>query len=142
MARKSIGLLIGLLVLGAVVMTLQQVAAIFHPLPPGLEPMNPDHAEAFTEHLAAMPTAAAVVGFLSAIRGAACGAVAAGRTGRRPRALPGVVVALALAGSIVNWTSFAHPTWFVVGQLVAYPAVLFGVVKLLEAKLPRPAQPV
>ncbi len=38
---------------------------------------------------------------------------------------------LALLGSILNWISFSHPLWFVVGQLVAYPVALWTAVRLL-----------
>jgi len=32
---------------------------------------------------------------------------------------------------VVNWTSFPHPTWFIVGQLVGYPLALLAAVRLL-----------
>jgi hypothetical protein len=52
----------------------------------------------------------------------------------RKAVFAGVIFALAFAASINNWLSFSHPAWFVGGQLVGYPLVFFGVVRLLQRK--------
>ena len=137
MVRKIGAVVVGILTLGAVVMTLQQVAAQLHPLPEGLDPMDRSNAEAFAAHLETMPPAAWVVAFLSEIVGAFCGALVAGWIARDARrVVSGVIVGLALVGSIANWNSFAHPTWFIAGQIVLYPTVLFLALLLLEKRVP------
>lgn len=79
-----------------------------------------------------MPVTSWALAFSSELLGAFLGALTAGRLARHNQAaFAGGIVALALAGSINNWVSFSHPTWFIVGQLVAYPLVFFGVVRLL-----------
>ncbi|MDH3269756.1 MAG: hypothetical protein OEN56_00395 [Gemmatimonadota bacterium] len=132
MARKALAVVVGMLVVGVVVMILQQVAASIHPLPEGLDPMDPANADAFTAHLEGMPSAAWAAAFLSELIGAFLGAVAAGWiAGDRERVFSGVIVGLALLASVSNWVSFAHPTWFIGGQLVGYPVVLAAVWALL-----------
>ena len=127
MARKIGAFFAGLLVLGAVVMTLQQLASMIYPLPEGVNPMNVEDADAFATHLESMPTAAWALAFISEILGAFAGAVTAGRIApASARGLGGGIVGLALVGSAMNWAAFAHPIWFIVGQLVLYPVALVG----------------
>ena len=56
---------------------------------------------------------------------------------RRPWFAGGIVL-LALLGSLNNWRMFEHPTWFVAGQLIAYPLVFLGAVALLRSVPGRP----
>lgn len=137
MVRKIGAAFAGMLVLGAVVMTLQQVAGMIHPLPEGLDPMSPDDAEAFRTHLEAMPSSAWAIGFFSELLGAFAGGLTAAWIARdAARGLGGLIVGLALVGSAINWTSFYHPTWFVVGQLIGYPLVLMAVWTLMKQERP------
>ena len=125
MARNIGAFFAGLIVLGAVVMTLQQLSSWIHPLPEGLNPMDSGDAEAFATHLESMPASAWLLAFISEILGA--GAVTAGRLAPgAARGLGGGVVGLGLVGSAMNWAAFAHPMWFIVGQLVLYPVALMG----------------
>ncbi len=137
MARKIVALVAGVLVVGSVVLTLQQVSAALHPLPEGLDPMDPADAEAFTDHLETMPPSAWAMAFLSELVGAFFGGLAAGWIARdQARPFSGVVVALALVFSVLNWLGFAHPVWFVLGQLMGYPLVLMAVWWTLGAADP------
>ena len=89
-------------------------------------------ATAFAEYLADMPLASWVWVFGSEILGAFLGALAAGRIANSHRSwFAGGIVALAVAGSINTWVSFSHPTWFMVGQPIAYALVFLGVGRLL-----------
>ena len=121
----------GFVTLGMVVLALQSLSALVYPLPEGLNPMDPASADAFREHLEAMPPLAWAIGFGSELLGALAGAlVAAGIQRQHVRPLSGVIVGLAFAGSVMNWMSFYHPTWFIVGQVIGYPLVLLAVWRL------------
>ncbi|NNK64479.1 MAG: hypothetical protein HKO98_14875 [Gemmatimonadetes bacterium] len=102
-----------------------------HPIPEGLDPFDPDQADAFREHMAAMPALAWFIAFASELIGAFAGAFVAGRIALGSRWVCGVIVGAALLGSVANWMAFEHPTWFIVGQLAGYPLVLMGVWALL-----------
>lgn len=132
MLRKIGAVVAGLVVVGVVVMVLQQVSASMHPIPEGLDPFDPDQADAFREHMAGMPAAAWAVAFASELIGAFAGAFVAGKIAPSgARLLCGIVVGAALLGSVANWMTFEHPTWFILGQLVGYPLVLMGVWTLV-----------
>ena len=132
MGRKVGAVLAGVVVVGVVVMSLQWVGSLLYPLPEGLDPMDPADRGAFSDHLAGMPAASWALAFASELLGAFMGAWAAGRIAGAHRAwFAGGIVALALAASVLNWTSFSHPAWFIAGQLVGYPLILLAVARLL-----------
>ncbi|GMV05638.1 MAG: hypothetical protein AMXMBFR53_19150 [Gemmatimonadota bacterium] len=144
MGRKIGAALAGLVVLGSVVLAVQWVGTLLYPLPPGIDPMDPGAREALNEHLGAMPAVGWLLPLGSELLGAFLGAWVAGRlAGGRPHALVAVVVGLALVGSVNNWLSFTHPVWFMAGQLVGYPLVYLGTVRVLgrNARDPSPAAP-
>ena len=133
MVRNIGAVVAGILVVLVVVSVLQYGGLLLYPPPEGLDPFDPAAAEAFAEYLAGMPLASWALASCSEILGAFLGALAAGRIARHHNsAFAGGIVALAIAGSINNWLSFSHPTWFIVGQLVAYPLVFLGVVRFLK----------
>ena len=141
MVRNIGALVVGVLTLGLVVLTLQQVSTALHPLPEGLDPFAPEDAEAFAAHMEGMPTAAWVVAMLSEVLGAFLGALATGWIGRSAaRPLSSVIVGVALAGSVANWTAFTHPTWFIGAQLILYPGALMLVWLLIDQRPPAEAE--
>lgn len=131
MARNIGAVVAGLLVVGFVVAGLQLVSAALFPPPEGLDPWNPD-PELLAEFVANLPASAWLLVFGSELLGAFLGGLTAGRIARsRHAAFAGGIVGLAVVGSIINWVSFSHPTWFIVGQLIAYPIVFLAVSRLL-----------
>lgn len=141
MLRNIAAFVAGVVTLGLVVVTLQQISSALHPLPAGLDPLDPQNAEAFAAHLENMPAAAWVVAMFSEVIGALCGAVVAGFIGRSAaRPLSAAVVGLGIAGSLFNWTSFTHPIWFIIGQLVLYPAALVLAWSILAKRPPAEAE--
>ncbi len=132
MLRRMGAVLAGVVVVGAVVMLVQGAGSRLYPLPDGLDPTDPASRDAFAAYLKGMPTVSWALAFGSEPLGAFLGALTAARIGHdhRPE-LAAIVVVMALAGSAFNWVSFVHPTWFVAGQLVAYPLVLLAAVRLL-----------
>jgi len=133
MVRNIGAVVAGILVVGIVVGGLQYATSLLYPLPEGLDPFDPANAEALGEHMSRMPVSAWLLAFASEIVGVFLGALAAGTIARdRQAVFVGVLVVVGIAGSITNWVSFSHPMWFIIGQLVAYPLVFFGVVRLLR----------
>lgn len=133
MVRNIGAVMAGMLVVLVVVVALQSAGMLMYPPPDGFDPGDPDPA-AMAGYLEAMPLAMWLWVLSSEVIGAFLGAYAAGRiaTQRRPL-FAGIIVAVALAGSINNWVSFAHPAWFIVSQPIAYAAAFFVVVRLLPA---------
>lgn len=124
----------GVLVVGLIVLVLQWVGSALHPLPAGVDPMDPGDATAFAAYLATMPFVGWALAGASELIGAFFGSLVAGRLATtRQSWFAGAIVCVALLGSISNWVSFSHPMWFIVGQLVGYPLVFLGVTKLLPS---------
>ena len=137
MVRKISAVLAGMAVVGVVVLVLQYIGSTFHPLPEGLDPFDEREAEALAEHMAAMPVVSWVLAFSSEILGAFLGAVTAGWIARdRPRIFAALIIGVSTLGSLSNWMSFEHPSWFMVGQLVLYPVALMAAWTILERRQP------
>ena len=140
MVRNIIALIAGILVVGIVVGGLQYATSLLYPLPEGLDPFDPADAEALGEHMASMPVSAWMLAFASEIVGVFLGALAAGSIARDRKAVfVGALVVVGLAGSIMNWVSFSHPMWFIIGQLIAYPLVFVTAVRVLGRSEEQPA---
>lgn len=141
MLRNIGGFFAGVLTLGAVVVTLQQLSGMIYPFPEGLDPMDPANAEAMSAHFEGMPTSAWVIAMLSEVIGAFAGALVAGWIGRSAaRPLSGIIVGFAIAGSLFNWSQFDHPMWFVIGQLVLYPVALMAAWAIFAKRPPAEAE--
>lgn len=135
MVRRIGAVVAGLLVVVVIVTALQAVGSSLHPLPEGLDPMDPADADAFAEHLASMPAISWALAFGSELLGAFLGALAAGWIAKdRPRVVSAIVIGFAVLGSIYNWTSFDHPLWFITGQLVGYPLLLVSAWAVLDRR--------
>ena len=105
MARNIGAVLAGILVVGVVVAGLQYAGLVFYPPPEGLDPLDPADADAFAEYLADMPAGIWGWVFGAEILGAFLGALAAGRIAHSHRSwFAAGIVALAVAGSINNWS--------------------------------------
>lgn len=132
MGRKIGAVIGGVIAVGVTVFAIQQIGAFIHPLPPGIDPMDPADRAAFTAHLATMPFAAWVIACVSEPIGAFIGALVAIRVGTESRRrLAGAVILVAFFFSVVNWVSFEHPIWFMVAQVVLYPLVFLAVSKTI-----------
>lgn len=122
----------GIFVVFLVVGGLQYASSLLDPLPEGIDPFDPADAEALGEYLSSRPSSAWILPFVSEIVGVFLGALAATSIARhRKPVFAGVLVLVGLAGSIMNWVSFSHPMWFMIGQLIAYPLVFVAVMRLL-----------
>jgi hypothetical protein len=138
MLRKVGAVVAGALVVLFVVGAIQFVSGRLYPLPEGVTPFDPADADAFRAYVLALPGTAWFLAFASELLGAFLGALTAWRIARDKRLwAPGTVIALATVASVMNWGSFPHPTWFIVGQLVGYPAVLLSIAAIARRPAPR-----
>ncbi len=104
-------------------------------MPEGVDPFDPADAESFEAYLESMPPVSWALVFFSELLGALFGGLTAGWIAdRRPRIFAGLIVGLAVLGSVMNWVAFSHPVWFMVGQLVGYAVVFMTVTGVLDPK--------
>jgi hypothetical protein len=122
---RTIGAIIaGIITFFVVVTMLNIVSSLSYPLPEGLDPFDPTHADALATHMASQPLGAWLFPFFGEMFGAFAGCLVAANIERR-HALWIIIgiTGLAIAGSVTNWMSFSHPAWFMIGQLIGYPAL-------------------
>ncbi len=101
-----VGLLVGMLLNAAVV---QLSSALLYPMPPGLDPSDPEQLHAYIETL---PVAAFVMAiFAHVLQAGAGGWLAARLCASRPLALAGAIGAITVAGSIYNLRVLPAPGW-------------------------------
>jgi hypothetical protein len=73
-----------------------------------------------------------LIAFGSEILGGFLGALAAGFIAKsHARRAAAILIGLAVLGSLNNWRMFSHPSWFMIGQILAYPAVLWLAWRIL-----------
>ncbi len=133
MGRNLGAVLAGIVVVFVVVTTLQYGISLLYPLPEGLDPFDPASAEVLAEHMQSQPPIAWLLALVSEIVGVFLGAWAAGSiAASRTSLCAGIIVAVGVAGSVMNWLSFSHPIWFIVAQLVAYPLVFVAVSRIVR----------
>ncbi len=125
--KRTIGAaLAGFVSLFLVVVGIQFLSSMLYPLPEGLDAFDPAQQDALAAHMATQPLMAWLFAFSSELVGAFAGGMVAARIApSKARQLITALAGLALMGSIANWVSFAHPTWFMVGQVLGYPMVAF-----------------
>lgn len=134
MVRNILALVVGFLVLFSVVTSILAVGSLLFPPPAGLDLATPDPA-ALEEYTATLPPAGWLLPLLGEVLGAFLGAWTAGSLAASHSVrFAGAIVGLAVAGSLMNWFAFPHPTWFVVGQLVAYPLAFWAAARLLRRR--------
>ena len=119
-ARSVIAVVLGLALALALVIGVEVISSILHPLPPGVDPND---VEVMKEHVARYPPA----GLLLA--GLAWGLVTllstwlATRLGAGRHPAHGILVGLILlSAAIMNMLMLPYPTWFWILNLVVFPA--------------------
>ena len=132
MGRAIGAVLAGFLVVGVVVAALQYMSTMLFPVPEGIDPFDPSDADAFLDYVMSLPLGAWLMAYGSELFGAFLGALTAGKIASSHQTrFAGAIVGIAVIASIINWVSFPHPTWFIVGQLVCYPLVFLAASRLL-----------
>jgi len=131
--KRTIGAaLAGIISLFLVVVGIQWISSLLYPLPEGLDAFDPAQQDALAAHMATQPLPAWLLAFCSELLGAFTGGVVAALIAP-PKARQLIIgfAALALMGSISNWVSFTHPMWFMAGQVLGYPLVAFGALRVV-----------
>ena len=125
MGRRIVGVIAGLATAASVMMAVGAVSAWIYPLPPGLDPKDPDILRA---HIATLPAGAFLIVLLAAVLASLAGGAVATAITRGAEIRPAVVVGLVLTvGGAFNLASIPHPTWFALVSMVTYlPCACLG----------------
>lgn len=115
--RNTFAAMVGAITGIMLIALIQLISASVYPLPEG---MNPADREAMGEFIRTLPAPAMLLVLGGYLVGVCCGAWVAGRLSRTaPRRQVFMVTGLFLIASVMNLTSFPHPLWFWVANLVA-----------------------
>ena len=112
--RILLGVVVGAVLAGLCVFAIESVGHMVFPLPPGIDPRNPDDQARL---MAEMPPAALAFVLIAWFVGALAGGYAANRIARR--ALAGwIVAALLVAAAVATMLMIPHPAWMWAGGLL------------------------
>jgi len=116
MGRSILGVIVGL-VLGVAIVWLVQVLGLrLYPLPPGVDPTDPD---AIAAAIPSLPLASFLFVMASWFLGTWTGASTAVRIAGGPARWPGYVVGAGiLAGALSSLLTIPHPGWFSAASVV------------------------
>ena len=124
MARNVIAVIIGIIVAGVVIFSVQQVNERLFPLPDGL---TIEDREGMIAHIKTLPTLAFIIVLLSYLLGTIAGCFVALKIASShflPICL--IVAGFLLIMSIINLITIPHPLWFSLVNLAIYiPTALF-----------------
>ncbi len=110
MSRSLLGVVAGFLVAGLVIFLAALIGHKMYPLPPGVDPNDP---EAMARVVRQLPVAAFLFVLVGWMAGAGAGAWVAERvSGSGARWPGGVVGGLVLAAAVYNLWARPHPVWF------------------------------
>ena len=134
--RSILAVLGGGLVCGLVVFAVEALSSRIYPLPPGVDPSDPEALRAAVAHL---PLGAFLFLLLAWFLGVFAGAWVAARLAPSSPFVHGMIVAgLVAASAVVNLALLPHPAWmWVAGPLVILAAGWLG--SRLAAPGPAPA---
>ena len=117
--RIIAAVLAGMLVAMGVITGVEWLNSMLYPMPPGLDPRNPEQVKVFAAQL---PVAAFLVILCGWALGTLAGAFVATRVGPDRRIGPGMVVgAILLSSSVAIMRMIPHPTFMWVGAFVVFP---------------------
>ncbi len=112
MLRQILAVAAGIVVFLAIVAALDGLASVLFPLPPSIDPNNPD---VFRDYMANLPTGALVIVLLGSTLAAFAGTYVSGiLVGGGAWYWPYVTGAIGLVATLWNALSLPHPLWFVV----------------------------
>lgn len=121
--RSILGIFLGLIIGGIVILGIQMVNVLIHPIPAGMDPANPEDIKRV---MANFPITAFIGLLLSYFFGVFFAAFAAGRIAGRSEVLHGFIISLIFAfAGIRNFSAVPAPIWVVVGSFVIFFAAGF-----------------
>ena len=100
MLRTILGVIAGVVVMFGVIMGTEYLGHQVYPPPPGLDPMNPAHEQAFMQFIATMPVGAKAILVAAWTLGAFAGGFIAAKIAQHPR-VAAVIVALVVMSGVV-----------------------------------------
>ena len=114
MLRRIGATLAGMLLAFAVIVIVEMIGNALYPLPPGVDPKNP---ESIARAMRNVPAAALIVVVIGWTAGALLGSWLAARIARS--VWPAVIVgALVVCGAVANMLTIPHPLWMWISSLV------------------------
>jgi hypothetical protein len=118
-ARSVIAVIVAFSLALALVIGIEVMSSILHPLPPGFDP---DDMEALKEHVARYPPAVLLLGGLAWCLTTFLSAWLATRVGAGRHPAHGILVgSILLIAAIANMFMLPYPTWFWILNLVCFP---------------------
>lgn len=127
MGRTILGMLAGVAVMFLTIMGIQMLGHTLYPPPAGLDPMNPQHEEAFARFVQAMPFMGKAIIALAWVMGAFFGGLVAARIARHQNAAAIFVALVVMSGVVAMIARVPHPTWLAAaGLLLPLPAALLA----------------
>lgn len=127
MLRTILGLIAGLVVMFVVIMGTEYLGHQIYPPPPGLDPTNPAHEQAFLQFIATMPFGAKAILVSAWTLGAFAGGFVAAKIARHPRVVAVILALVVMSGVVAMLLKFPHPSWVsALGLLLPIPAALFA----------------
>jgi len=122
MLRKIGATLAGIVLAFAVIVIVEMVGNALYPLPPGVDPRNPESLARAMRNVPAAALAVVVIGWTA---GALAGSWLAARIARS--VWPAVIVgALVVCGAVANMLTIPHPLWMWITSIVLVALVTLG----------------
>lgn len=119
--RRGLAGLAGMAAAFIVIIVVQQVNLMLHPLPPGLDLKD---KAALAAYATTLPLSAFLIVLLGYALGGAAGGFVAAKIGRA-RSSAAVVAVLLVLASIMNLSTIPHPAWFWVANLAVVAVTPF-----------------
>lgn len=127
MLRTILGVIAGVVVMFGVIMGTEYLGHQVYPPPPGLDPMNPAHEQAFMQFIATMPVGAKAILVAAWTLGAFAGGFIAAKIAQHPRVAAVIVALVVMSGVVMMMIRISHPSWVgALGLLLPIPAALFA----------------
>lgn len=131
MLRKILAVVAGLFVAFCLIVVIELVSTLLHPMPEGLDPAN---AEQFQTHVATLPISAFLLVLTAWTLGTFAGGFVAAKIARSHALLfSGVVGAFVFAATVFTLLEIPHPLWVSITAVLAIPVAAF-----LAGRLARP----
>ena len=137
MARNILAVLAGIIAAGVTVFVVEMIGHFLLPMPPGVDPTNPDSLRANAANLPVSNLIAMVIGWCA---GSFVGGLIAALISREQKMLCALIVALFILGSgVATMLMIPHPIWiWIVAIVLPLPCAWAG-ARVIGARSPTAA---
>ena len=135
--RSILAILAGLLSAFVVIGLVEAIGMRLYPLPPGMDPRDPNSIKAV---MANLPRGAMLCVLVAYAAGSVVGGWVAARFAPRAKLTHGMIVGLLLlTAGLLNMSTIPHPAWFWVSSIAIYVLGSWSGARAAGAGSPRPA---